>query len=65
MPPKRSNLILSSHIPDIKFDILVRDGLDVEANGRDSCDVGIELQLVEDCYRSESVGLARTFVDGS
>lgn len=52
MPPKRSNFVLPSHVPDIKFDILVRDGLDVEANSRDRCDVGVELQLVEDCYGS-------------
>lgn len=51
MSPKRSNLILPSHIPDIELDILIRDGLDVEANSRNGSDVGVELQLVEDCYR--------------
>lgn len=51
MPPKRSNLILPSHIPDSKLDVLIRDGLDVEANSRDRCYIGVELQLVEDCYR--------------
>lgn len=30
MPPERTNLILSSNIPDIEFDVLVRDRLDVE-----------------------------------
>lgn len=49
MPPKRSNLILPSHIPDIKLDVLIRDGLDVEADSRDSCYVRVELQLVENC----------------
>ena len=51
MSPKRSNLILPSHIPDIELDIFIRDGLDVEANSRNGSDVGVELQLVEDCYR--------------
>lgn len=51
MPPKRPNLVLASHIPNIEFDVLVRDGLDVEADGRDGSDLGIELQLVKDCYR--------------
>ena len=47
MPPQRSNLILSSHIPNVEFDILIRDGLDVEANCRDGGDVGVDFQLVE------------------
>ena len=41
MPPQRSNLVLSSHIPDIELDILIRDGLNVEADGRDGSDVRI------------------------
>ena len=49
MPPERPNLILPSHIPHIEFDILIGDGLDVEADGGDGRDVGIELQFVEDC----------------
>ena len=50
MPPKRPNLILPSHIPNIKFDVLIGDGLDVEADSRNGSDVGVELQLVEDRY---------------
>lgn len=49
MPPERSYLVLPSHVPDIELDVLIIDGLDVEANGRDGGDVGVELQLVEDC----------------
>ena len=48
MSPQRPNLILPSHVPDIKLDILIGDGLDVEADGGDGGDVGVELQLVED-----------------
>ena len=49
VPPKRPNLILPSHIPNVKLDILIGDGLDIEADSRDGSDVGVELQLVEDC----------------
>lgn len=51
MPPKRPNLILPSHVPNVEFDILIRDRLDVEADSRDGGDVGVELELVEDRYR--------------
>ena len=50
MPPKRPNLVLPSHIPNIELNILIRDGLDVEADSRDGSDVGVELELVEDGY---------------
>ena len=42
MPPKRSNLILPSHIPDVELDVLVCDRLDVEADGRNGGDVGVD-----------------------
>lgn len=48
MPPQRPNLILSTHIPHIELDILVRDRLDVEAHRRDGGDVLVQLQFVED-----------------
>ena len=57
MPPKRPNLVLPSHIPNIEFDILVRDGLDVEADSRDGSDVGVELELVEDGYGRFAISL--------
>ena len=47
MPPKRSNLILPSHVPNVELDILICDGLDVEANGRNGRDVGVDFQLVQ------------------
>lgn len=49
MSPQRPDLVLSTNIPDVKLDILVCDGFDVEANGRNGSDVLIELELVEDC----------------
>ncbi len=57
MPPKRPDLILPSHIPNIELDVLISDSLDVEADGRNRSNVGVELQLVEDCYRPVSVSL--------
>lgn len=49
MSPQRSNLVLSANIPDIEFDVLVRDCLDIEADRRDCSHVLIELEFVEDC----------------
>ena len=57
MPPKRSNLILPSDVPNVELDILIGDGLDVEADSGDGSDVGVELQLVEDCYRPFAISL--------
>lgn len=47
MAPKRTDLVLSTHIPDVELGVLVGDGLDVEANGRNGCDVLVKLELVE------------------
>ena len=47
MPPQRPDLILSSHIPNIKFDILIGDRLDVESDCRNSSDILVKLQFVE------------------
>lgn len=47
MPPQRTNLVLTTDIPDVKLDILVGDSLDVEADGRNGGDVLAELELVE------------------
>lgn len=49
MSPQRSYLILSAYVPDVKFNILICDCLHVEPDGRDSCDVLVEFQFVEDC----------------
>lgn len=48
MSPKRTDLVLATDIPDVKLDILVGDGLDVEADGGNGGDVLAELELVED-----------------
>ena len=47
MPPQRSDLVLSSHIPHVKLDVLVCNRLDVEADSGNSGDIGVELELVE------------------
>lgn len=48
MSPERTNLVLPTHVPDVKLGVFVRHGLDVEADGRYGCYVGVELELVED-----------------
>ena len=48
MPPQRSDLILSSHIPHGEADVLVFDGLHVEADGWDGRHHLAQLELVED-----------------
>jgi hypothetical protein len=50
--PQGTDLVLASDIPDVELGVLVCDGLDVEADGGDGCDVLVELELVEDgCAR--------------
>ena len=52
MSPERTNLVLAPDIPNIELCVLVRDGLDVEADGGNGGDVLVELELVEDgCAR--------------
>jgi hypothetical protein len=51
VPPERTDLILSSDIPDVEFGVLVCDGFDVEADGRDRSNVLFELEIVKDSYR--------------
>jgi hypothetical protein len=52
VPPQRADLVLPADVPDVEFHVLVGDGLDVEAYGRDGGDVLVELELVEDCCGS-------------
>lgn len=42
MSPQRSNLILSSNIPNIELNVLVCNSLDVETDGRDGGDILIQ-----------------------
>ena len=51
MAPQRADLVLPAHVPHVELDVLVRDGLDVEADGGDCGDVLVELEFVEDCWR--------------
>ena len=57
MPPQRPNLVLPPHVPHIELDVLIRDGLDVEADSRNGGDLGVELELVEDCCRPLPISL--------
>ena len=50
MSPQRPYLVLPSHVPDVKLNVLVGDCFDVEADGGDGGDVGVDLELVEDCW---------------
>lgn len=52
MSPQRPDLVLTSYVPHIELGILICDGLDVEADGGDRGDIGVEFELVEDCCSS-------------
>ena len=54
MPPQGPNLVLPAYVPDIELYVLIGDGLDVEADGRDGGDVLVEFELVEDCWRGRA-----------
>lgn len=45
--PEGTDLVLTTDIPDGELNVLVLDGLDVEADGRDSSDNLTKLELVE------------------
>jgi hypothetical protein len=47
MSPKRPDLVLTSDIPDAELDVLVCHRLNVEPNGRDSCDGLVQFEFVE------------------
>ena len=51
MAPQRADLVLPADVPDVELDILVRDRLDVETDGRDRGNVLVEFEFVEDCWR--------------
>lgn len=46
--PQKSDLVLTTDIPNVERDVLVLDSLDVEADRGDSVDYLTELKLVED-----------------
>ena len=53
--PKRPDFILSADIPNVETGVLVRDGLDVEADGGNGVDfaggAGRQLEGVQDSFR--------------
>ena len=46
MSPERSDLVLSTHVPDVELGVLVRHRLHVEADCRDGRHVALKLELV-------------------
>lgn len=52
MSPERSDLVLSTHIPNIKLDVLVCNGFDIKADGGNCGNILVKLELVEDGYRT-------------
>jgi hypothetical protein len=59
MPPERADLVLSSDVPHIELCVFVRDGLNVEADGRDGGDILLELEVVEDSCGDSIVSSAK------
>lgn len=55
MSPQRPDLVLASDVPDIEFGVLVGDGLYVEADGGDGRDVLIELELIQNGWKSATI----------
>lgn len=54
MPPQRPNLILPTHIPHIKLDILIRHRLNIKPHRRDRSHVLVELELVQNRCHNRS-----------
>ena len=48
MTPERPDLVLATDVPNIELDILIRNGLDVEANRGNGRHSLVQLQFVED-----------------
>jgi hypothetical protein len=46
--PQRPDLVLTTDIPDVELGVLVCDGLDVETDRGDCCDILVQLKFVED-----------------
>jgi hypothetical protein len=55
MSPQRSDFVLSTNIPHIELDVLICDCLDVETHCRDSCDILVQLQFVQNSCLSGSI----------
>ena len=53
--PKRTDLVLTTDIPDVELGVLVCDSLDIEANRRDCCYILVKLEFVKDSWEHASV----------
>jgi len=51
MPPERTDLVLSTDVPDVELGVLVGDCLNVEADCRNGGDILVELQLVKNGWK--------------
>lgn len=47
VPPQWTDLVLTADVPHVELGILVSDGLDVEADGRDGGYILVELEFVK------------------
>merc|ERR1719162_1913372 len=55
VPPQRTDFRLTTHVPHCEADVLVLDGLHIEANCRDCCHRFTQLELVKDGRFSSSI----------
>jgi len=55
MSPQRTNLVLTSDVPNVELDILVCDRLDVESDGWYGCHGLVQLELVKNGRLAGSV----------
>ena len=53
MTPQRSNLVLTSNIPNIKFYIFVSNGLHIKSNSWDSCNGLTKFKFVQNSWKND------------
>jgi hypothetical protein len=58
--PQRTDLVLTTDVPDVELGVFVGDGLDVEADGGDCCYILVQLEFVEDGCLARRVSTLRT-----
>lgn len=55
VPPKGSDLVLTTDVPNVELDVFVGDGLDVEADGGNCGNRLSQFQFVKDCCLTSSI----------
>jgi len=48
MPPKRSDFVLTTHVPDSEANVLVLHSLNIKPNGGNSCHYFAKFQFIQD-----------------